>query len=329
MTIAAQALSVLGLIAILELHILSALLSGLLIYQIATMAVRKLNRTGVTPRFSALIVTACLIAIIGLALAFGAIQIVSLANHGSDSVAALLQKMAELIESARHHLPAWAQDYVPTSVDELDVVATDWLRRNASELSPISQNVGRFLFHMLVGMVVGGLVAFRIGPPNRHLGSLSFAMIERVKLLNGSFRSIVLSQIRISALNTVLTAIYLAGILPLLGIHLPLVKTMIAVAFIVGLLPIFGNLISNTIIVVVSLSASPIVAVGSLAFLILIHKLEYFVNARIIGARIRARAWELLLAMLAMEAAFGVAGLISAPIYYAYMKDELSVWNLL
>ena len=36
-----------------------------------------------------------------------------------------------------------------------------------------------------------------------------------------------------------------------------------------------------------------------------------------------AHAWELLIAMLAMEAAFGVPGLVAAPIYYAYLKDEL------
>ena len=55
-----------------------------------------------------------------------------------------------------------------------------------------------------------------------------------------------------------------------------------------------------------------------------IHKLEYFMNARIVGTEIRARAWELLLAMLVMEAAFGIPGLIAAPIYYAYLKDELA-----
>ena len=27
--------------------------------------------------------------------------------------------------------------------------------------------------------------------------------------------------------------------------------------------------------------------------------------------------------MLVMEAAFGIAGLVAAPIYYAYMKNEL------
>ena len=55
-----------------------------------------------------------------------------------------------------------------------------------------------------------------------------------------------------------------------------------------------------------------------------IHKLEYFVNARIIGGQIHARAWELLLAMLVMDSAFGIPGVIAAPIYYAYVKDELS-----
>lgn len=84
-----------------------------------------------------------------------------------------------------------------------------------------------------------------------------------------------------------------------------------------------GNLVSNTIIVVVSLSVSGAAALCSLAFLVAIHKLEYFVNARIIGGRINARAWEILLAMVVLEAWHGIPGLIAAPIFYAYLKDEL------
>jgi predicted PurR-regulated permease PerM len=60
-----------------------------------------------------------------------------------------------------------------------------------------------------------------------------------------------------------------------------------------------------------------------------IHKLEYFLNARIIGSRIGSRAWELLAAMLAMEAAFGIAGVIAAPIYYAFVKDEMARQGLI
>ncbi len=39
--------------------------------------------------------------------------------------------------------------------------------------------------------------------------------------------------------------------------------------------------------------------------------------------QIKANAWELLAAMLVMEAAFGLPGLAAAPVYYAYLKSEL------
>ena len=61
----------------------------------------------------------------------------------------------------------------------------------------------------------------------------------------------------------------------------------------------------------------------ALVYLILIHKLEYFINARIIGTKIHAASWEVLLAMLVFESIFGLAGLIVAPIFYAYLKLEL------
>jgi predicted PurR-regulated permease PerM len=65
------------------------------------------------------------------------------------------------------------------------------------------------------------------------------------------------------------------------------------------------------------------VAAAALVFLIVIHKLEYFLNARIVGSQINARSWELLLVMVLTEAAFGLPGLVAAPIYYAYIKSEL------
>jgi len=101
-----------------------------------------------------------------------------------------------------------------------------------------------------------------------------------------------------------------------------------AATFVCGLLPVVGNLISNTLIFIIGLSVSLWVAVAALSFLVLIHKLEYFLNARIIGTQIRSRAWELLIAMLLLEAAFGIAGVIAAPIYYAYLKRELEARGL-
>ncbi|NMW25459.1 AI-2E family transporter, partial [Rhodanobacter denitrificans] len=151
----------------------------------------------------------------------------------------------------------------------------------------------------------------------------------RCQRLAEAFHNIVFAQIKISLINTLFTAIFLLGVLPLMGIHVPLAKTLVVVTFMVGLLPVIGNLISNTAIAIAGLSVSLGVGIAALVFLILIHKLEYFLNARIVGTQIRARAWELLVAMLLMEAAFGLPGVIAAPIYYAYLKSELEAEQLL
>ena len=74
----------------------------------------------------------------------------------------------------------------------------------------------------------------------------------------------------------------------------------------------------------VSLAHSPQVAISSLAFLVVVHKLEYFLNAKIVGSQINARIWELITAMLLMEALFGLSGLVAAPVVYAWIKDELT-----
>jgi predicted PurR-regulated permease PerM len=120
-----------------------------------------------------------------------------------------------------------------------------------------------------------------------------------------------------------LTAVYLLVALPLFGIKLPMATILVLFTFFVGMLPVVGNLISNTVIVVISLGVSLGVGVASLFFLVLIHKAEYFMNARIVGHEVQATAWELLSAMLLMEAAFGVVGLVAAPVVYAWLKAEI------
>ena len=165
--------------------------------------------------------------------------------------------------------------------------------------------------------------------PHEDYGPLAQSLIERLSRLANAFRRVVFAQIRISAINATLSWLYLGVALPLAGIHLPLTKTMVALTFVVGLIPVLGNLISNTVIFIISLSHSLAIALVSLLYLILIHKLEYFLNARIIGGQIHASPWEILTAMLVMEAGFGIPGLIAAPIFYAYVKDELISRRLL
>jgi predicted PurR-regulated permease PerM len=240
----------------------------------------------------------------------------------------LLQKMAEILETSREQVPAWLLGALPEDPAVLQGTITEWLRSHAQELRSAGGEAGRGFLHMIVGMVIGAIVSLhRAGSVNAG-GPLTRELSERARRLGEAFQRVVFAQLRISALNTLFTAVYLEVVLRLFDIHIPLSKTLIVVTFVAGLLPVVGNLVSNAMIVVVSLAVSFEAAVASLAFLVVIHKLEYFLNARIVGARIKAASWELLLAMLLMEAVFGLPGLVAAPIYYAYLKDELLAQGL-
>jgi predicted PurR-regulated permease PerM len=317
----------LGLIAILKLHILSALLAGLLVYELVHLAVPRLPRRLSGDRARVLAVSALAVVVVGAVAA--AVTGLIVFVRGEDNLSSLLEKMAESISRARTNLPPWLSGYLPATADDLKDESVHWLRLHAKEIRTIGADFGRALAHIVVGLVVGAMVSLTDARPQQSRRPLARALAERVSRLGNAFRRIVFAQVRIAAINTLLTGAFLLGGLPIFGIHLPLAKSLVILTFVVGMLPVIGNLISNTVMVVVALSVSPFVAVAALTFLIVIHKLEYFLNARIVGAQINARAWELLVAMLFMEAAFGVAGLVAAPIYYAYLKDELGARALI
>jgi predicted PurR-regulated permease PerM len=188
----------------------------------------------------------------------------------------------------------------------------------------MGENVGRLVVHVLIGMVIGAMAGLYDATVRHRYLPLAAALHDRMVTLSLSFERIVFAQVRIAAINAAFTAVFIFVALPMAGVDLPLAKTMVAVTFFAGLLPVVGNLISNTFVVVVGLSHSLHTALAALVFLITIHKLEYFLNAKIIGNHINARAWELLAAMLAMETIFGIPGVVAAPVLYAYVKKELS-----
>ncbi len=308
---------------ILGLHLLPAFLAGFLVYELVHILAPVFRITRLSGKRAKLVVVALLAGLVVLllvAMIWGAVLIF---RNEPESIPALLKKMAEILDGLRGKLPGWLTDYLPADVEGLRSWSVSWLHEHAGELQTAGKKAGRVTAHVLIGLVIGGLISLREASPAQKFRPLTGALAGRISRLSTAFRSVVFAQVRIAAINTLFAAIYLGVLLPLLGIDLPLVKTMVAMTFVTGLLPIVGNLISNSIITVVSLSYSPAVALGSLAFLVIVHKLEYFLNARIIGSQIRAHAWELLLAMLVMEAAFGIEGVIAAPIYYAYIKNEL------
>jgi predicted PurR-regulated permease PerM len=322
--IAAWAIAAAVLILALVLGLLPALLAGLLVFELVhVIAPRlRLGKGGAGKAAAVALLATAVVAILTGAL-FAAISVLH-----SESLPRVLQKMADIIDQSQGKLPEWIRASLPGDPDEWREAAIQWLHEHATELRHLGGEVGRVMVHILIGFIIGAMVSLREARRVEGGGPLAAAMGERAARLGEAFRRVVFAQVRIAALNAFFTAIYLLAILPLFGVRLPYSKTLVIITFIGGLIPIVGNLISNTVIVVMSLSVSVELAIASLAFLVVVHKLEYFLNARIVGRGIHAHAWELLIAMLAMEAAFGVAGLVAAPIYYAYLKDELAARGL-
>jgi predicted PurR-regulated permease PerM len=322
--IAAWLIMAAAMLYVLNYNLLPGLLAGLLVFElvhiISPYIAKKFPGLGY---FSKVIAIGLLAAFIVGLLTLMVLGLIAFFKSDSGSLTNLIGKMAQIIEDARSILPDWIDSRLPADAVVLQQMVTEWLRNNASSLQFLGKEAGRYVAHMIIAMIVGGMLALREAMTEDHYKPFAKAMVQRVRLFGRAFRNIVFAQVRISTINTVFTGIYLAIILPLAGVDLPFVKTMIMITFIIGLLPVVGNLISNAVIVIVSMSHSFGVALGSLLFLVIIHKFEYFLNARIVGGQIRANAWELLIAMVLMEAAFGIAGVVAAPIYYAYIKSEL------
>jgi len=322
--VASLILTGIALFLVLRLHLLSALLAGLLTHELVRLLAPLVEKR-LTSKSARLVALAALSVLTVTLLILSTVGIFAFFKSDTGNLQALLDKIDHILTDARTKLPLWIVDNLPTNVDALKSVAGGWVDEHSKEIQQAGKEVMHFFVRGLVGMVIGALISLHADRPEvSQMRPFAAALLLRVSRLAHAFRQIIFAQVKISGLNTTFTAIFLVGVFPAFGVHLPLTKTLIAITFLAGLLPVIGNLISNTLIFVVGLSISIYVALVALVFLVVIHKLEYFLNARIVGTRIRARAWELLLAMLVLEVAFGIAGLIAAPIYYAYIKNELS-----
>ena len=328
LTVAGHLLMAAALWFVLALHQLPTLFAGLLVYALVNALAPGLQRH-VPGVHAHRLVVALLAALVVGVLTLAIVAAIAFLNSENGNPAVFFERMTPLIERAHAQLPAFIVDRLPDNSAEMRTAVMDWSRIHTAQLQLAGKHAVRVIVQLLVGIVLGAMLALYGARARPQGGPLTVVLKARCAHLVTAFRDVVFAQAKISALNTLFTGAFLLIGLPLFGISLPLAKTLVVVTFVVGLLPVIGNLISNTLIVVVALSISMSVAIAALAFLIVIHKLEYFLNARIIGMQIQAFAWELLIAMLVMETLFGSAGLIAAPIYYAYLKRELTATRLI
>lgn len=309
-----------AIILVLRFHLLPAAFAGLAVYVLTLKLARHLphNMNRFAHQVSLGVVVMCVITC--LISAGAAVWSFISSTHG---IAALLDTVLDTLGSLRDTLPTSVAKVLPTTIDDLRQQLVVMIGVHVQKLSVVGMEGIKVSAHILLGMVVGGMAAVHHFRAHDTTPPFIAALRSRLKNLTTSFDKVVFAQVKISGINATLTALYLLVLLPLFGIRLPMATLLVLLTFAVGMLPVVGNLISNTVIVVISLGISLGVGLASLLFLVLVHKAEYFMNARIVGHEVQATAWELLTAMLLLEAVFGIAGLVAAPVLYAWLKAEV------
>ncbi|HSH95232.1 MAG TPA: AI-2E family transporter [Roseimicrobium sp.] len=233
-------------------------------------------------------------------------------------VSTTIPVMIEYAEKQGVELPFY--DY-----DSLKQLAMDTVKEKMSGVGRYARDASLQIASLLIGFVVA--ISLFVDPRfdlrQRHhsegedLYSSTWNEISiRFQRFYESFSTVIGAQIVISTINTALTAAFL------LWSGFPHASVIIVLTFLFGLLPIIGNLMSNTLIVGVGLTISPQMAFISLAYLVVLHKLEYFLNSKIIGDRIKNPMWLTLLGLIIGEKLMGIPGMILAPVVLHYVKVE-------
>jgi len=228
-----------------------------------------------------------------------------------------------VIEFARtHEIELPFSDY-----ESLKALARDTMAEQMAGVGKYAKaallEVAEFIIGLVVAVSLFINARFQLEPETQAVPDNIYAAVwleigERFQIFYQSFSKVMGAQIVISLINTTLTTAFV------LWNHLPYAVVIIVLTFLCGLLPIIGNLISNTLIFGVALTLSPKLALFALIFLIVLHKLEYFLNSKIVGDRIRNPMWLTLLGLVIGETLMGIPGMILAPAVLHYIKVEAS-----
>ena len=245
-------------------------------------------------------------------------------------------------KKAYKQLPQIAETTIPAVVEfaekqQVELPFTDYASLKTlamAEAKDSFANVGRYartavfeLASLLIGLFVAASLFLNVrwgteDDPHTARDSLYATVVGelgvRFQTFFDSFSRVIGAQIIISMINTGLTAVFL------FWNGFRFAPVLIIVTFMCGLLPIVGNIISNTLIVFVAFTISPKVALVALIYLVVIHKLEYFLNSKIIGDRIKNPMWLTLLGIVLGEKLMGIPGMILAPVVLHYIKVESS-----
>ncbi|MGC8493179.1 MAG: AI-2E family transporter [Syntrophobacteraceae bacterium] len=200
--------------------------------------------------------------------------------------------------------------------------SADILHFLATSLTPLYKGFIQFIFALAINLFFyfeSDKVeqAFTRNPNSLMTFLFQFSQ-TRLKIFYIYFRRVMGGQVIIALINT------LISLLVIFGLHLRHPFLMVFVVFFCGLFPVVGNLMSNCV-----LTINAFVVTGAwgmvicLIMLVAVHKLEYFLNSRIIGGIVNMPMAICLGALIFCEVLLGIAGLILAIPLVLFVRHEL------
>lgn len=317
------ALALVALVMVLQFDLLVALLATCSSYALATHLPHTwlLRKAG---RRAHLLSTIAVAAVPVLALVAFGLALSYLTSHAGGAYAEVIEKLNDLILQWRGKLPDALASRLPSGPETIKPWLSALVNSQSDTLATVGKSGAHGFLTAFLGVVIGLLMAgsHKADAPGA-VPPLSKALRDRARHVQGTFEQVVRAQLWIALINTTFTAIFFYVVLPLMGAWMPYAPALLILTFFAGLLPVVGNLVCNTVTTLVALSVSPLVAGAALIFLIVVHKAEYFINAKVIGSRMSMAPWELVVAMFVAEALFGAGGLVAATLFYPYLKLEL------
>ena len=256
--------------------------------------------------------------------------------------AALSLGLFYFVKSSVIALPKIAEETIPKIIEfaekrNFDLPFSDLASLKTLALESVREKISglgqhaRSMATELVSLIVGVFVAVSLFlTPQLDIGEVptaardnlysvvGYEIVARIKSFYASFATVMGAQLLISLVNTGMTSVFLTWN------HYPHLVVIVGMTFLFGLLPIVGNLLSNVLIIGIGITISPSIGLAALLFLVVIHKLEYFLNSKIVGQRTRNPMWMTLLGLVLGEKLMGVPGMILAPVVLHFVKVEAS-----
>ena len=245
----------------------------------------------------------------------------------------LLSQVATILQTS----PVSKQLGIPAfSAQQISENLMEWVQRHIGQLVAFTGvGIKTFFLGILAAIagfsVLNGTMKKLDGKTqcNPARTALTQRLCEQAVILKICFAKFMAAQAYVAAWNTLCTAVFILGVLPLLEVQLPFRGLLLGITFVLSFLPAVGNMVCNTLMVVLCLQGGPLIAALAFGYLVVAHKAEYLINAHFLGKLQAVSIAEILVCLIVGETLFGLFGLILGPVLYLFVMQSLRAQKIL